>query len=132
VTTGNCLLERSGGHPLRLAATDSLVIATLPDVIVLRLGKERLLDRMPMLVRAIHDELKGGRLGGLAVATDLASALFVQMLRVHCEPASNAGALRLLSSFRMLGLELHILQVSVEADIEPAFARALCGPHPQG
>ena len=154
VTTGNCLLERSGGHPLRLeagdvlllphgdahvvrssarmrgpkspirieygnaietktntegkaatelicgrlhfeAATDSLVIATLPDVIVLRLGKERLLDRMPMLVRAIHDELKGARLGALAVATDLASALFVQMLRAHCERASNAGALRL-------------------------------------
>jgi AraC family transcriptional activator of mtrCDE len=157
VTTGNCLLERSGGHPLRLeagdvlllphgdahvvrssarmcgskspiriehgnaietktntegkaatelicgrlhfeAATDSLVIATLPDVIVLRLGKEPLLDRMRMLVRAIHDELKGGRLGALAVATDLASALFVQMLRVHCERASDAGTLRLLSS----------------------------------
>jgi len=157
VTTGNCLLERSGGHPLRLeagdvlllphgdahvvrssarmcgskspiriehgnaietktntegkaatelicgrlhfeAATDSLVIATLPDVIVLRLGKEQLLDRMPMLVRAIYDELKGGRLGALAVATDLASALFVQMLRVHCERASDAGTLRLLSS----------------------------------
>jgi hypothetical protein len=152
VTTGNCLLERSGGHPLRLeagdvlllphgdahvvrssarmcgskspiriehgnaietktntegkaatelicgrlhfeAATDSLVIATLPDVIVLRLGKEPLLDRMRMLVRAIHDELKGGRLGALAVATDLASALFVQMLRVHCERASGAGRL---------------------------------------
>jgi AraC family transcriptional activator of mtrCDE len=157
VTTGNCLLERSGGRPLRLeagdvlllphgdahvvrssarmcgpkspiriehgnaietktntegkaatelicgrlhfeAATDSLVIATLPDVIVLRLGKEPLLDRMRMLVRAIHDELKGGRLGALAVATDLASALFVQMLRVHCERASDAGTLRLLSS----------------------------------
>jgi AraC family transcriptional regulator, activator of mtrCDE len=157
VTTGNCLLERSGGHPLRLeagdvlllphgdahvvrssarmcgskspiriehgnaietktntegkaatelicgrlhfeAAADSLVIATLPDVIVLRLGKEPLLDRMRMLVRAIHDELKGGRLGALAVATDLASALFVQMLRVHCERASDAGTLRLLSS----------------------------------
>jgi AraC family transcriptional activator of mtrCDE len=157
VTTGNCLLERSGGHPLRLeagdvlllphgdahvvrssarmcgskspiriehgnaietktntegkaatelicgrlhfeAATDSLVIATLPDVIVLRLGKEPLLDRMRMLVRAIHDELKGGRLGALAVATDLASALFVQMLRVHCERVSDAGTLRLLSS----------------------------------
>jgi AraC family transcriptional activator of mtrCDE len=74
------------------------VIATLPDVIVLRLGKEPLLDRMRMLVRAIHDELKGGRLGALAVATDLASALFVQMLRVHCERASDAGTLRLLSS----------------------------------
>lgn len=154
VTTGNCLLERSGGHPLRLeagdvlllphgdahvvrssarmrgpkspirieygnaietktntegkaatelicgrlhfeAATDSLVIATLPDVIVLKLGKERLLGRMRMVVRAIHDELKGARLGALAVATDLASALFVQMLRAHCERASNAGALRL-------------------------------------
>jgi AraC-like DNA-binding protein len=72
--------------------------ATLLDVIVLRLGKERLLDRMRMLVRAIHDELKGGRLGALAVATDLASALFVQMLRVHCERVSDAGTLRLLSS----------------------------------
>jgi AraC family transcriptional regulator, activator of mtrCDE len=66
------------------------VIATLPDVIVLKLGKERLLDRMRMLVRAIHDELKGGRLGALAVGTDLASALFMQMLRVHCEPRTPA------------------------------------------
>jgi AraC family transcriptional activator of mtrCDE len=157
VTKGNCLQERSDGHPLRLeagdvlllphgnahvvrsrartrgpkspirieygnaietrtntegeaaatelicgrlrfeAATDSFVIATLPDVIVLRLGEEPL-DHMRMLVRAIHDELEGGRLGALAVATDLASALFVQMLRVHCERASDAGALRLLSS----------------------------------
>ena len=39
-----------------------------------------------------------GRLGALAVATDLASALFVQMLRVHCERVSDAGTLRLLSS----------------------------------
>src|SRR4029077_5721425 len=39
-----------------------------------------------------------GRLGALAVATDLASALFVQMLRVHYERASDAGALRLLST----------------------------------
>ena len=34
----------------------------------------------------------------MAVATDLASALFVQMLRVHCERVSDAGTLRLLSS----------------------------------
>jgi len=97
-TEGKAVTELICGRLHFEAATDSLVIATLPDVIVLRLGKERLLDRMRMLVRAIHDELKGGRLGALAVATDLASALFVQMLRVHCERASDAGALRLLSS----------------------------------
>ena len=94
-TEGKAATELICGRLHFEAATDSLVIATLPDVIVLRLGKERLLDRMHMLVRAIHDELEGGRLGALAVATDLASALFVQMLRAHCERASNAGALRL-------------------------------------
>jgi AraC family transcriptional activator of mtrCDE len=97
-TEGKAATELICGRLHFEAATDSLVIATLPDVIVLRLGKEPLLDRMRMLVRAIHDELKGGRLGALAVATDLASALFVQMLRVHCERASDAGTLRLLSS----------------------------------
>ena len=97
-TEGKAATELICGHLHFEAATDSLVIATLPDVIVLRLGKEPLLDRMRMLVRAIHDELEGGRLGALAVATDLASALFVQMLRVHCERASDAGTLRLLSS----------------------------------
>src|SRR6476659_9510640 len=96
-TEGKAATELICGRLHFEAATDSLVIETLPDVIVLRLGKEQLLDRMPMMLRAIHDELKGGRLGALAVATDLASALFVQMLRVHCERASDAGALRLLS-----------------------------------
>jgi AraC family transcriptional regulator, activator of mtrCDE len=96
-TEGEVATELICGRLRFEAATDSFVIATLPDVIVLRLG-EAPLDHMRMLVRAIHDELEGGRLGGLAVATDLASALFVQMLRVHCERASDAGALRLLSS----------------------------------
>jgi AraC family transcriptional activator of mtrCDE len=72
-TEGKAATELICGRLHFEAATDSLVIATLPDVIVLRLGKEPLLDRMRMLVRAIHDELKGGRLGALAVATDLAA-----------------------------------------------------------
>jgi AraC family transcriptional activator of mtrCDE len=45
---------------------------------------------------SIRDELDGARLGAFAIATDLASALFVMMLRTHLEASVPAeGVLRL-------------------------------------
>ena len=67
------------------AAPDNLVIATLPDVIVLRAGKDTPIERFGTIMAAIRDELDGARSGAATIATDLASALFVMMLRSHLE-----------------------------------------------
>lgn len=73
------------------AAPENLIIGALPPAIVLRLESGEL-HRMRLFVRAINEELEGGRPGAAAVAEDLASALFVMMLRRHLDqaPCSNA------------------------------------------
>jgi AraC family transcriptional activator of mtrCDE len=81
------------------AVPDSLVIAALPKAIVLSLGPEEPIGRMRMLVQMIDEELEAARPGAAAVATDLATALFVMMLRVHFEKAASSnGLMKLLAS----------------------------------
>jgi AraC family transcriptional regulator, activator of mtrCDE len=81
------------------AAPDNLVIAALPDTIVLKLGSKGVLEQMRSLVLAIRDELDGDRQGAAAIAANLASALLVMMLRLHFEEAAAAdGLIRLLAS----------------------------------
>src|SRR5260370_26577085 len=77
----------------------SLVTAALPKAIVLSIGRTDLFDRMRMLVQAIDEELQAARPGAATIATELATALFVMMLRLHFEhSASSSGILRLLAS----------------------------------
>src|SRR6266849_10799229 len=77
----------------------SLVIAALPKAIVLSIGRTDLFDRMRMLVQAIDEELQAARPGAATIATELATALFVMMLRMHFEQsASSSGIIRLLAS----------------------------------
>ncbi len=85
---------------LRLdGAMYSLVTAALPKAIVLSIGREALFDRMRMLVQAIDEELQAARPGAATIATELATALFVMMLRLHFEQsAASSGILRLLAS----------------------------------
>jgi AraC family transcriptional activator of mtrCDE len=75
------------------AAPDNLIIAALPAAIVLRLGPGGAFDRMRTLVQAIDEELKADRPGATAVAEDLASALFVMMLRGHFDQAACSNNL---------------------------------------
>jgi AraC family transcriptional activator of mtrCDE len=86
---------------LRLdGAMCSLVTAALPKAIVLSIGRGDLFDRMRMLVQAIDEELQAARPGSATIATELATALFVMMLRLHFEQsASSSGILRLLASW---------------------------------
>ena len=88
---------------LRLdGAMCSLVTAALPKAIVLSIGRGDLFDRMRMrmLVQAIDAELQAARPGAATIATELATALFVMMLRQHFEQsASSSGVLRLLASW---------------------------------
>src|SRR6202051_3356382 len=85
---------------LRLdGAMYSLVTAALPKAIVLSIGRGALFDRMRMLVQAIDEELQAARPGAATIATELATALFVMMLRLHFDQsASSSGILRLLAS----------------------------------
>src|SRR5260370_20833821 len=85
---------------LRLdGAMCSLVTAALPKAIVLSIGRGDLFDRMRMLVQAIDEELQAARPGAATIATELATALFVMMLRMHFEQsASSCGIIRLLAS----------------------------------
>ena len=85
---------------LRLdGAICSLVTAALPKAIVLSIGRGALFDRMRMLVQAIDEELQAARPGAATIATELATALFVMMLRLHFEQsASSSGIIRLLAS----------------------------------
>src|SRR6266404_5739496 len=76
-----------------------LVTAALPKAIVLSIGRGALFDRMRMLVQAIDEELQAARPGAATIATELATALFVMMLRMHFEQsAASSGILRLLAS----------------------------------
>src|ERR1700730_16016603 len=85
---------------LRLdGAMYGLVTAALPKAIVLSIGRGDLLDRMRMLVQAIDEELQAARPGAATIATELATALFVMMLRLHFEQsAASSGILGLLAS----------------------------------
>jgi AraC family transcriptional regulator, activator of mtrCDE len=64
-------------------ASENLLIAALPQVIVLHAGEESLMDRFGALMVCIRDELDRNDAGALAIATDLASAMFIMMLRQH-------------------------------------------------
>jgi AraC family transcriptional activator of mtrCDE len=83
---------------------DNLVIAALPDVIVLALGGADRLDRFALLMGSIRDELDGDRPGAAAIAADLASALFVMMLRDHLDQAPPPHGLLALLGQRMTAL----------------------------
>jgi len=71
----------------------SLVVAALPKTMLLSLGTEQLLGRLRMLVQMIDAELQADRPGAAAIATDLASALFVVMLRAHFEQTESSSDL---------------------------------------
>jgi AraC family transcriptional activator of mtrCDE len=79
------------------AAPQNLIVAALPDLVVLRVGEQPLSTRFHPLLVGIREELSDAQAGALAIAENLASALFMLMLRAHLETAAPAeGVLRLL------------------------------------
>ena len=66
---------------------------------MLNVSSAQALGHMRSLIQMIDEELRSARAGALAIATDLSSALFVLMLRVHFEQAEpSSGLLKLLRS----------------------------------
>ena len=80
-------------------APDNLVLAALPDAIVVSTGAGGpLASRLRMLMSAIQEELESAQAGAKAIATDLASALFVMIMRVHLDREGySSGLLGLLA-----------------------------------
>jgi AraC family transcriptional activator of mtrCDE len=79
-------------------ASESLILAALPDVMVLQVGESVLQARYKPLLHGIREELAGAHPGALAIARNLAGALFVMMLRAHLNAAGGAaGVFQLLS-----------------------------------
>ncbi len=79
-------------------ARDNLVLAALPDAIVVSAADEPGASRLRMLMSAIQEELESARAGAEAIATDLASALFVMVVRIHLDrEGSDQGLLGLLA-----------------------------------
>lgn len=85
-------------------APDNLVMAALPDAIVVSAADDAPgASRMRMLMSAIQEELEGARPGAEAIATDLACALFVMVVRVHLDREGDRGGLLALLAHRQLG-----------------------------
>jgi AraC family transcriptional regulator, activator of mtrCDE len=79
-------------------APENLILAALPDVVVLQVGEPTLQARYRPLLQGIREELAEARPGALGIARSLASALFMMMLRAHLETVgSAAGVFQLLS-----------------------------------
>jgi AraC family transcriptional activator of mtrCDE len=97
-TRGGAETEMICGRLRLEGAMYRLVTAALPKAILLNIGRGDLFDRMRMLVQAIDEELQFARPGAATIATELATALFVMMLRLHFEQsAASSGILRLLA-----------------------------------
>jgi len=80
-------------------AQSGLIVTALPPAIVLNVSSAQALSHMRSLIQMIDEELRSARAGAFAIATDLSSALFVLMLRVHFEQAEpSSGLLKLLRS----------------------------------
>lgn len=78
-------------------ASQSLLVAALPSMIILRPSDWPERDRLESFLETIRDELDADRNGAIAIATEIASALFVMMLRAHLERSGmSGGVLRLL------------------------------------
>ena len=81
------------------SAPENLILAALEDVVVLRVGEPALQMRYMPLLHGIREEMTDARPGSLAIVRNLASALFVMMLRTHLDSAAEkAGVFQLLST----------------------------------
>lgn len=86
------------------AAPDNLVLAALPDAIVMSVADDTVeASRLRMLMTAIQDEIESAQAGSEAIATDLASALFIMVVRIHLGREGPDSGLLALLAHRQLG-----------------------------
>ena len=71
----------------------NFLLASLPELIVVRAADSADAVRLHRLIVAIGDEMLGRRPGAQAVANALASALFMMIVRIHLDRERPAGGL---------------------------------------
>jgi AraC family transcriptional regulator, activator of mtrCDE len=81
-------------------ASEKAVIAALPNFVVLHSDKLPLADRLHTLALCISEELDSNETGCTIIATNLATALFVMMLREHLKEVPPASGLLALLTHR--------------------------------
>ena len=85
-------------------AHPNLLLAALPDAIVVSaVDYKDDASRLRMFMAAIQEEIEANRAGAAAIATDLASALFVTVVRIHLQREGASGGLLGLLAHRQLG-----------------------------
>lgn len=72
-------------------AGQNFVLSALPDSIVIGTGKGSSAPRIRCLIQLVEKELDEARPGAAAVASDLASALLVMVVRTHFEAERGSG-----------------------------------------
>lgn len=78
-------------------ARQNMVLAALPSIIVLRSSDGADMRRLQQMMSDIREELAAAQPGAAAIATDLASALVVLVLRLHvAQQKTGSGLLALL------------------------------------
>jgi AraC family transcriptional regulator, activator of mtrCDE len=83
---------------LHFSAGAENLVSALPDAVHVQASARLNPGSYHMLMGSIRDELEAPRIGSLAIACDLASALFVMLIRNHLEQhAPASGLLRLLA-----------------------------------
>ena len=87
-----------GGRFALEAPRDNPVLAALPDLIVVRAAEHADARQLRRLISAIGDELDADRAGAHAIASELASVLFMMIVRIHLDRENAVdGLLRILS-----------------------------------
>jgi AraC family transcriptional activator of mtrCDE len=86
-----------------LLAHPNLLLAALPDAIVVSATDDGAASRLRMFMSAIQEEIEADLPGAAAIATDLASALFVTVVRIHLQREGASKGLLGLLAHRQLG-----------------------------
>jgi AraC family transcriptional regulator, activator of mtrCDE len=85
-------------------AHPNLLLAALPDAIVVSAADDGAdASRLRMFMSAIQGEIEANLAGAAAIASDLASALFVMVVRIHLRRAGASKGLLGLLAHRQLG-----------------------------
>jgi len=85
-------------------AHPNLLLAALPDAIVVSAADDRTdASRLRMFMSAIQEEIEANLAGAAAIATDLASPLFVMVVRIHLQRQGASKGLLGLLAHRQLG-----------------------------
>ncbi len=82
-----------GGRLALEQPRENFVLAALPELIVVRAAESADAARLQRLIIAIWDELDAHRPGARAIANDLASALFMMIVRIHLDRERAVGGL---------------------------------------